>query len=65
MLAWFMAVVRDELRSVGSVAFFLVVALTVGAGASWFEGGQQKYAAARQVHAEVAGTSTTQAILPH
>lgn len=55
MLRWFMGILREELRSMASISFFLVLALTVGAGASWAEhGGASRYT----VHAATMASTT-------
>lgn len=73
MSAWFARLVRTELRSFASVTFFLVLAMSIGSAASWFEGGSARYMAAHTVHAAEVdqsgavsqeATSTTEAYLP-
>lgn len=66
MLRWFLKLVARELNSIASLSFFLVLALTMGAGAAWWEKGDAaRYAAAPAAQAaQVAGTSTTEAYLP-
>lgn len=73
MLTWLARLIRDEMRSFASIAFFLVLAMSIGSAASWYEGGAARYTAAHTAHAEtVAQTgyvpqeaaSTTEAYLP-
>ncbi len=73
MTRWFGKLIRDELRSLGSVGFFLVLALTIGSATSWFEGGAARYTANHTVEAASVdqigyisqeATSTTEAFLP-